>query len=649
MGITDLPAELLYAILDYVAPKSLDWAYHYAHARWFLHLRFTCKSFDTIIISWFLANLKSREQLNDCPVTRLPLRPSATAMCVRLLSEQLRRDGRDSQYSLISIVADGARMASEVLGQPTALCETALMSSIVGVSGTWLPLAHLAGIEEDQSAPLEEKYRYNVALIVAATMGSLEGINCAIKMGADVNFEPGEHWLGTPLFAAAFAGQTAAIQLLVDCGADANYVCTQNGETALHYAATSGSESAVALLLNLGLDPDARNHQKDTPLIWAAAAGYVGTTRLLLAQPTDVNAQCASGKTALLYAAWRKHEDVAHLLLERPEILADHKDPKTKYTTALAAAALTGSEALFNTLIAREDVDPHVTDETGHGILKHAITGGNEAIVRAALLRTNVNAHGEDGSTPLMWAAKVGSGPLVRLLLAEKNIRVNRRGEEGVTALMLAVVSHSLPAVKALLEWDGINVNARCEENADMLEGTSALGVMAVQGLDEMARVFLEHRGVNSEIRDMHGRTPLGRAARSSQLGMVRLLLERGDVDVNAPDNSGLTPLMHAVEVEAEPVVRHLLRHEGIQVATKDHDGQTALAMAASYGNEPLIRVLLDATPGFNKADIEQARRVAEEGGYTAVQRTLSSHLKELYGAEYVVEYQGHKSEIAPS
>jgi ankyrin repeat protein len=103
------------------------------------------------------------------------------------------------------------------------------------------------------------------------------------------------------------------------------------------------------------------------------------------------------------------------------------------------------------------------------------------------------------------------------------------------------------------------------------------------------------------------------------------------------------------VEVEAEPVVRHLLRHERIQVATKDHDGQTALAMAASYGNEPLIRVLLDATPGFNKADIEQARRVAEEGGHTAVQRTLSSHLKELYGAEYVVEYQGHKSEIAPS
>jgi ankyrin repeat protein len=198
-------------------------------------------------------------------------------------------------------------------------------------------------------------------------------------------------------------------------------------------------------------------------LIWAAAAGHAGTVHLLLAQPTDVNAQRAAGKTALLYAAWRRHEDVARLLLERPEILADHKDPKTKYTTALAAAPLTRSEVLFNTLLARQDVDPHVADETGHGILKHAITGGNEAILRSALLRTDVIAQGEDGSAPPIGAARAGSETLLRLLLAEKNIRVNVRGEEGVTALMLAVGSRSLPAVKALLEYDDIDVNARCE------------------------------------------------------------------------------------------------------------------------------------------------------------------------------------------
>jgi ankyrin repeat protein len=211
-------------------------------------------------------------------------------------------------------------------------------------------------------------------------------------------------------------------------------------------------------------------------LIWAAAAGHAGTVHLLLAQPTDVNPQRAAGKTALLYAAWRRHEDVARLLLERPEILADHKDPKTKYTTALAAAPLTGSEVLFDTLLARQDVDPHVADETGHRILKHAITGGNEAILRSALLRTDVNAQGEDGSAPPIGAARAGSETLLRLLLAEKNIRVNVRGEEGVTALMLGVGSRSLPAVKALLEYDDIDVNARCEENAEVFEGTSALG-----------------------------------------------------------------------------------------------------------------------------------------------------------------------------
>ncbi|KAL2801827.1 ankyrin repeat-containing domain protein [Aspergillus granulosus] len=626
MGITELPAEILYAILDDVSPESLDWAYHYAQARWFLRLRLTCKSFDSIVIAWLLAALKKGDQLNDCPLSRPPLRPSATEMCVRLLREQLRRDGHESQYSLIRIVADGAEMASEVLGIPRETCEAALMSSIVGVSGTWLPLAYLAGKEDDQSAPLGENDRYNVALIVAATMGLVDGMQRAIQSGADVNFEPGEHWLGTPFFAAAFGGRTAAIQLLVDYGADPNYVCMVNGETALHYAASSGSESAVALLLSMGLDHDYRNHQKETPLIWAAAAGHVGTVRLLLAQPTDVNAECTAGKTPLLYAAWRRHEAAAHLLLQRPEILADKKDPKTSFTTPLAAAALTGCEALFETLLARDDVDPHVRDASGHGILKHAITGGNEAIVRSALLRMDVNSQGNDGSTPLMWAAKGGDERLVKLLLAEQNIRVNARGEHGLTALMLAVVSDSLPAVKALLEHKDIDVNARCDDDADMLEGTSALGVIAIHGLTEMARVILEHPHANPEIRDMYGRTPLARAAISDMPGIVKLLVDRKDVDVNSPDASGVTPLIHAIEAEAELVVQHLLSDSRIQ-ATRKNRGRTALTEAALTGNERILRMLLHPNRGFSTADIDHTRRVIEKLHNEAINSLLASQL----------------------
>ncbi|KAL2825530.1 ankyrin repeat-containing domain protein [Aspergillus pseudoustus] len=629
MGVTDLPAELRFAILDHVAPRSLDWAYHYAEARWFLRLRLTCRSFNVTVIDWLLAALKQGDHLKDCPLTRQPLRPSATEMCVRLLMEQVRRDGHESQSSLISIVADGADMASEVLGEPREACEAALMLSIVGVCGTWLPLAHLAGIEDDHSAPLDERDRDTVALMVAGTMGLVEGMERAIQAGADVSFEPGDHWLGTPLWAAAFGGHAAAIQLLVDRGVDPQYVCPQNGETALHYAAASGSEPAVALLLALGLEPDSRNSQQETPLIWAAAAGHTAIVRLLLAQPTDVNAECATGKTALLYAAWRKHEAVALLLLERPEILPDKKDPKTSSTTALAAAALTGNGALFERLIARTDVDPLVRDASGHGILKHAIAGENEAIVRSALLRMDVNSQGNDGSTPLMWAAKGGNETLVRLLLAEPTVRVNVQGEEGVTALMLAVVSHSVPAVKALLEHKEIDVNVRCEDNEERLEGTSALGVMAVQGLDEMASILLKHPRADPEIVDMYGRTPLARAAISNQLGMVKLLTARRDVDINSPDNATITPLIHAVEAEAELVVQHLLSDNRIRVAVKTRRNQNALTAAVLCGNERVVQMLLDPNRGFGKADIEEARRAADEAQYTAVQSLLASYLND--------------------
>src|SRR3954462_4498319 len=69
----------------------------------------------------------------------------------------------------------------------------------------------------------------------------------------------------------------------------------------LHYAAIYGSTEAVALLLEAGADPNARNQQDATPLIYAAWS--FEKTRLLLQKGGHIDAASKSGITPLMVAS----------------------------------------------------------------------------------------------------------------------------------------------------------------------------------------------------------------------------------------------------------------------------------------------------------------------------------------------------------
>src|SRR5580692_10477907 len=73
------------------------------------------------------------------------------------------------------------------------------------------------------------------------------------------------------LIRAAETGNLAALTLMLDLGFGAGARGDENGGTALHAAAYSGSADAVRLLLGHGADLDARDETWDShPLVWAA-------------------------------------------------------------------------------------------------------------------------------------------------------------------------------------------------------------------------------------------------------------------------------------------------------------------------------------------------------------------------------------------
>lgn len=64
------------------------------------------------------------------------------------------------------------------------------------------------------------------------------------------------------------------------------------GRTALHYAASNGSLKMVKLLLQVGVDPNCKNHALETPLMKACQFIELETVDMLLMIPSvDVNAK----------------------------------------------------------------------------------------------------------------------------------------------------------------------------------------------------------------------------------------------------------------------------------------------------------------------------------------------------------------------
>ncbi|KAF7590226.1 hypothetical protein BBP40_003110, partial [Aspergillus hancockii] len=75
----------------------------------------------------------------------------------------------------------------------------------------------------------------------------------------------------------------------------------------------------------------------------------------------------------------------------------------------------------------------------------------------------------------------------------------------------------------------------------------------------ERVVALLLQRGVNVNVRNSRGQTPLHIAAQNGQLGVVRLLLASQQIDVDARDQQGSTPLHMASEKGHVEVVQLLV------------------------------------------------------------------------------------------
>jgi len=111
----------------------------------------------------------------------------------------------------------------------------------------------------------------------------------------------------------------------------------------------------------------------------------------------------------------------------------------------------------------------------------------------------------------------------------------------------------------------------------------------------DKVKALLKVKGIDVNVRDKNGRTPLYQACLNRDTWIARLLLAVPNIDVNLScPSDGTTPLHVACKSDSG-IVEQLLRNEHIQVNLLATKGLTALYVACEYGVDSNAKHLVKA------------------------------------------------------
>ena len=267
------------------------------------------------------------------------------------------------------------------------------------------------------------------ALVNAAMYGDAMMLRFLLERGADPNAanQAGQ----TALHIAA--GDPVKTAMLIARGANVN-ARSKAGRTPLMAAARqAGAYQSVKMLLDKGADPKVLDPaplfgggSNATTLILASMGGDLRTVRLLVDRGVDVNARTDIGTTALIEAAWTGQPEVVRYLISAgADVNAAITEIFFKGFTALSFAAAMDHPDIVEALIAA-GANPNSRDSLGYTPLVWASMSerGDARAVRALVAAgAEVNVKGAFDETPMTWAAKRGATAIVDLL--------HRSGAEG--------------------------------------------------------------------------------------------------------------------------------------------------------------------------------------------------------------------------
>ena len=400
--------------------------------------------------------------------------------------------------------------------------------------------------------------------LLRATMSEKEEMVALLLQTPGININATDGQGKTALGIAARAGNAEIFQMLLN----RPYIDINLGIPLLHAASKGHIALAEQLLSMSGIDVNLTDHQGNSALGFAARSGSADIVRMLLRRPDiDVNLGLP-----LLQAASRGHQAIMQDLLEAQGSNVNLVDRIG--ISSLGIAAGMGNVNIVEMLLNHPDIDVNI------GVpLRYAAVNGHLAMIHRLMQvpAINVNATDSNGYPALVGAAVIGHVQIIDLLLSHPAIDPNLG-----TPLTEAAAQGHLECVAVLLRADHMNVNAA------NLDGDTALGLAADYGSLSIVKRLLNHPHI-----DPNAGAPLVNAAGKGHLEAVLALLRAPAININAPSRSSDIALTAAAYGNHTEIVDILLKVTNVDVNVVDASGHTALFWAASIGNVEMIEMLL--------------------------------------------------------
>ncbi|GLH10143.1 AAEL014742-PA [Gryllus bimaculatus] len=332
---------------------------------------------------------------------------------------------------------------------------------------------------------------------------------------------------------------------------------TENGDTALHVAASGGHVKAVVVLLGMGAKVNASGHRLRTPLHCAAAHGHLAVAQRLLLAGAQVDAKDADGHTPLGLAAGQGNKNLVVLLLQKGA------KPNEKDVSVAGGNGNWDSVELF---LQNEELFVDLCNKEGDPLIVLAAKANRWDMVQLLLEKgASATKCKVDEECALVWASQAGRADVVRELLRRG---ATKNAEQITQALTMAK--------SAAVVWTFVDV---VPHEVRGRSGNFGLLQAACGGRLEPLVAFLE-AGVNVNVTDGNNGTALYFAADRGHQECVRELVQRG-ADVNGKHSTGFTPLHRASLNGHVECVRALLE-AGASTTERNNEGKTPLEVAGS-------------------------------------------------------------------